>query len=230
MYILHIETSTSVCSVALSKGDILLACQDMTEGMNHTARLAPAIEEMLNSLSLLPTDLNAITVSAGPGSYTGLRVGSSTAKAMAYSLGIKLVAIPTLKALAKASFALHPEARYALPMIDARRKEVYTALYDRTLTEVWPVSSVILDDTFFLQQIPGDGVVICSGDGALKIGDLALLSPNLVVDRSIQCSASHLLVPALDTIEKGEYADPLHFVPYYHKPPNITTPRKTTIF
>lgn len=225
MYILHIETSTAVCSVALSQGQALVAFQDMEEGMNHTARLAPAINELLHAASIKPTDLGAISVSSGPGSYTGLRVGSSTAKAMAYSLGIPIIAIPTLTSLARAVFDKHPDAVYALPMIDARRKEVYTALYDRTLKLVWPVSSAILEESFFAEKVPGEVIIYSCGDGSLKIGDSVPAGIQLKVDAEIMCSARHLVNPALALLEKGLTEDPLHFVPYYLKPPNITQPR-----
>jgi len=198
----------------------------MEDGMNHTALLAPAIEELLKSASLVPGDLGAIAVSSGPGSYTGLRVGSSTAKAMAYSLGRPLISVPTLMALASAAFERHPEARYAMPMIDARRKEVYSILYDRSMSEVWPVSSVILSEEFFETGIPMDGKVICCGDGSLKIGELSSKARNLTIDATIQCRARHLIKPAMEAQGEGKYQDPLHFVPYYHKPPNITEPKK----
>lgn len=226
MYILHIETSTGICSVALSQGRQILACHDMEEGMNHTAMLAPAIEAMMKEAALAPADLSAIAVSSGPGSYTGLRVGSSTVKAMAYSLGKPLLAVDTLKALAKAAFDKHPEAEFALPMIDARRKEVYAALFDRSLYEIWPVSSVILDEEFFLKGLPPSGKIIAVGDGSVKIGDLALLVPDLVVDPGIRCSARYLVPLAMDLFEKETFENPLHFVPYYHKPPNITEPKR----
>jgi tRNA threonylcarbamoyladenosine biosynthesis protein TsaB len=198
----------------------------MEEGMNHTAMLAPAIEAILKEADLAPADLHAIAVSSGPGSYTGLRVGSSTVKAMAYSLGRPILAVDTLKALAKAAFDRHPESEYALPMIDARRKEVYAALFDRTLNEIWPVSSVILDERFFLEGLPLGGKIIACGDGSAKIGDLALLAPHLSVDPAIRCSAGHLVPLAMDLFDTEKFQDPLHFVPYYHKPPNITEPKR----
>ena len=209
MYILHIETSTMVCSVALSKGKSVLDAIDLQDGMNHAALLAPTIERLLQSASIRPADLDAIAVCSGPGSYTGLRVGSATAKAMAYSLGKPLIAIPTLQALAQAAFDLHPEAEFALPMIDARRREVYTAIYNRSLEEVLSVSSAIL-----------------TGDRSLKSGDLANFAPGLRVDTTIICSARHMVALAVDSFMKGNFEDPLHFVPHYLKPPNITEPKK----
>ncbi|HQW25866.1 MAG TPA: tRNA (adenosine(37)-N6)-threonylcarbamoyltransferase complex dimerization subunit type 1 TsaB [Saprospiraceae bacterium] len=226
MYILHIETSTMVCSVALSKGKSVLDAIDLQDGMNHAALLAPTIERLLQSNSVKPSDLDAIAVCSGPGSYTGLRVGSATAKAMAYSLGKPLIAIPTLQALAQAAFDLHPEAEYALPMIDARRREVYTAIYSRSLEEVIPVSSVILTEEFFTHGIPVSGKIVSCGDGSLKIGDLASLAPGLRIDTTIICSARHMVALAADAYMKGHFEDPLHFVPHYLKPPNITEPKK----
>ncbi len=226
MYILHIETSTKVCSIALSKDDALVAFNDMNEGMNHTSLLVPAIEQLLADEKIKPKELSAIAVSAGPGSYTGLRVGSATGKAMAYALGKPLVSVPTLMALAHAAFKQHPEAEFALPMIDARRNEVYAALYDRNLEEIWPVSSVILNEAFFLDEIPKEVNIISCGDGAVKIGVLANLVGNLTVDTNIQCSARHLISIALAQYQNGHLEDPLHFVPFYLKPPNITKAKK----
>jgi len=226
MYILHIETSTIICSVALSKGSAMLEYLDIEEGMNHAALLAPAIERLLQSASIRPADLDAIAVCSGPGSYTGLRVGSSTAKAMAYSLGKPLIAIPTLQALAQAAFNLYPEASFALPMLDARRREVYTAIYDRTYYEVQPVSSAILDEGFFKYALPDSGSIISCGDGSLKIGDLADLALHLKVDTTIVCSARHMIALSVERYLKGNFENPLHFVPYYLKPPNITAPKK----
>ncbi|HSF90460.1 MAG TPA: tRNA (adenosine(37)-N6)-threonylcarbamoyltransferase complex dimerization subunit type 1 TsaB [Saprospiraceae bacterium] len=226
MYILHIETSTVVCSVALSKGPTLLECIDMEDGMNHAALLAPTIERLLQSASIKPSDLDAIAVCSGPGSYTGLRVGSATAKAMAYCLGKPLIAIPTLQALAQAVFEQHLEAEFALPMIDARRQEVYTAIYRRSFEEVLPVSSVILTEEFFAHGIPASGMIVSCGDGSLKIGDLASFSSDLKVDTTIICSARHMVTLAADAYVKGNFEYPLHFVPHYLKPPNITEPKK----
>jgi tRNA threonylcarbamoyladenosine biosynthesis protein TsaB len=226
MYILHIETSTAVCSVALSRNGSMVALHETREGMNHTALLAPFIQQILESVSLKPEALGAIAVSSGPGSYTGLRVGGSTAKAMAYSLGIPLVAVPTLESLAGAIFEKHPGATYALPMIDARRKEVYTALYDHTLKEVWPVSSVILTEDFFLEKVAGLEQLYIGGDGAVKVAEMGALGQTLRVDVEIECSARHQIASTLDRIAQGKVVDPMHFVPDYLKPPNITVSKK----
>ncbi|MBK9983632.1 MAG: tRNA (adenosine(37)-N6)-threonylcarbamoyltransferase complex dimerization subunit type 1 TsaB [Saprospiraceae bacterium] len=241
MYILHIETSTKICSVALSRDEELIDCLERTEGMNHTALLTPMISQLLKSASLKPGDLGAISVSSGPGSYTGLRVGSSTAKAMAYSLNIPLVSIPTLAALAWASFQKHPEADYALPMVDARRDEVYLSLYNKEIEELFPTSSVILDEgalSFIPENMNEEGethgrvissksfLTICCGDGAFKLNSLHLKSPRMIVDEEILASAKHLVALAYKSISRNHFQDPMHFVPHYLKPPNITQQRK----
>jgi tRNA threonylcarbamoyladenosine biosynthesis protein TsaB len=134
--------------------------------------------------------------------------------------------VPTLQALARAVFDVHEEAQFALPMIDARRQEVYTALIGRNFQEVWPVRSVVLDEEFFKTKLPGEGIIYSCGDGSEKIGDLAGLAYHLKVDPAVQCSARHLIAPAIDLLQAGAVEDPLHFVPFYMKPPNITQSRK----
>jgi len=240
MYIFHIETSTKICSVALSDDERLIACLDRSEGMNHTAVLAPMIRDILQSAAIKPSDLGAIAVSSGPGSYTGLRVGSSTAKAMSYSLNIPLISIPTLAALAWAGFQKHPEANYVLPMLDARRNEVYLTLYDKEMVELFPTSSLILEKGTlgFIPEMNQSGLenisqgissksfsmTVCCGDGAFKLNTLQLTEPGMIVDEEIQASAKHLVSLAYGLLSGNHLSDPMHFVPYYLKPPNITQP------
>ncbi len=225
MYILHIETSTKNCSVALSEKDVLLEVLEIGEEMNHTARLAPLIRSLLESKSLKPGDLGAVSVSSGPGSYTGLRVGCSTAKAMSYSLGIPLIGIPTLEALANEGFSRHPEADFVMPMIDARRREVYTAVYDRKLEQVIPPSSLILEENDLRQVLPAQGRIILCGDGASKANGV-IREPRIVIDDTIVPCARILVGLAWKMMGEGRSSDPMHFVPFYLKPPNITRPRE----
>ena len=224
MYILHIETSTKICSVAVSENDRLIEVVDLPEGMNHTAQLTPAIQEILKSCHLIPKDLGAIAVSSGPGSYTGLRVGSSTAKAMSYSLKIPIIPVPTLLALASAGFLHHPDADVAMPMLDARRNEVFMAMYRPDLTELVPASSFILEDRALMELADDFDKVITVGDGALKLKPH--LAAYVTIDISIQATARHLVKPAYAGYLAGKTSDPIHFVPFYLKPPNITTPGK----
>ena len=224
MHILHIETSTKICSIAVSYGKEVLGFLDLTEGMNHTALLAPAINELLKSKSIKPGDLAAVSVSSGPGSYTGLRVGSSTAKAMAYALGIPLLPVPSLYALAGAAIKQQPKAQLVIPMIDARRNEVYTAVYDQDLQELVPVSSMLLDTSSLERILDSEKLIILCGDGSWK-DDQDRLPEHTLIDRSIQSSAIHLVDPAYDMFLGHRHGDILHFVPFYLKPPNITQPR-----
>lgn len=222
MYILHIETSTKICSVAISQGREIVAIREDGEGMNHTALLTPYIEELFKDIGIGPRDLSAISISSGPGSYTGLRVGGSTAKAIAYSLRIPLLAVPTLLSLASAGFEKHQGAQFAMPMIDARRKEVYTAIYNKELLIHTGPFALILDLSL-ADLIPQGDVVIC-GDGAEKVMR-ETISHTITIDSGIRSSASHLVLPAMAMFESRQFSDPLHFVPFYLKPPNITQAR-----
>jgi tRNA threonylcarbamoyladenosine biosynthesis protein TsaB len=224
IYILHIETSTKICSVALSRGKEIVDFLDLAEGMNHAALLAPSIDRLLQSTTLHPGELSAISISAGPGSYTGLRVGSSTAKAMAYALKIPLLPIPTLYALAHAALKLYPQATMVMPMLDARRNEVFTALYDKDMKEIIPVSSMILEKEVLSNLLSRDQLLVFCGDGSGKLEE-TMIPSNSVIDRSILSSAVHLAEPAFEMFLGHRYSDVMHFVPFYLKPPNITKPR-----
>jgi len=180
----------------------------------------------LKTYSIKPSDLGFVTVSSGPGSYTGLRVGGATAKALAYSLNIPILGVPSLLALASAVFHLYPDAAFAWPMLDARRNEVFTSLYNSEMKQVMPVASLIIGYPAIVDLIPAYGKVVCCGDGASKLNDLAQAFPNLIVDFEIQSSARHLIGPAWSLISEGKKGDPLHFVPDYLKPPNITQQKK----
>jgi tRNA threonylcarbamoyladenosine biosynthesis protein TsaB len=225
MYIIHIETSTKICSVALSRDDQVLDTLDREDQMNHTALLSPMVELLLRQNHLSVRDLGAVSVSSGPGSYTGLRVGGSTAKAMSYSLGIPLISVPTLEALSSAAFQLNGSASHALPMIDARRDEVYTTLYDREWRMLWPVQSMLINSQFHEVNLADFERVICCGDGAFKTKPFLAGRPNLVLEEGLVCRAAHLVKPAWKRWEQNAVADPLHYVPEYLKPPNITQPR-----
>lgn len=227
MYILHIETSTKVCSVAISRNDQLIGWEDRGEEMNHAAILAPMIASQLAKHDLNPGDLGAVSISSGPGSYTGLRVGSSAAKALAYSLNIPLVAIPTLEALKDAVIGTEQPGSYVLPMIDARRDEVYGSLFDPNANVVWPDHALKINEEFIVEHLSRLSRVVCSGDGAFKIRSYLPTYPNLVLREDVVCSARHLVLPAWYRLNQQKTENPLHFIPLYVKPPNITQPRKT---
>ena len=139
--ILNLETSTQICSVSLSEDGNVIGWKEDSEGRNHAKLLTVFIEDLLKEKGLNPEDLDAIAVSKGPGSYTGLRIGVSAAKGMAYALSIPLISVNTLKMLASGYLQNHQELRsqqniLVCPMIDARRMEVYSAIYDTSLSEI----------------------------------------------------------------------------------------------
>ena len=222
MYILHIETATKICSIALSFKDELIAWRDHADSMNHTAVLAPMIEQLLRENNVKMSDLEAISLSSGPGSYTGLRVGGSTAKAFAYTLDIPLISVPTLDSLANAALGLHPHIDYFMPMIDARRDEVYTSMYSREKEAVWPLQALKINQDLIENQLIKDGIILCCGDGAHKVTPFLTPDVRVVVDESILTSARHLVQPAYVRFQQEQLEDPMHFTPYYIKPPNIT--------
>jgi tRNA threonylcarbamoyladenosine biosynthesis protein TsaB len=227
MYILHIETSTKVCSVAISQDDQMLDYEEQKEAMNHASALAPMIANQLIRQGLLPGDLGAVSVSSGPGSYTGLRVGSSAAKAFAYSLNIPLVAVPTLEALNLAAHHQEVKDRFVLAMIDARRDEVFASLFNADNKTVWPDYAVCINQAFMEEHMAGLTAVICCGDGAFKVKPYLSTYPNLILQEDVVCSAKHLVSPAWTRLNDQETENPLHFTPRYMKPPNITQSRKT---
>jgi len=227
MYILHIETSTKICSVAISRDDQVIGWEDRGEELNHAAVLAPMIASQLAKQGLAPGDLGAVSISSGPGSYTGLRVGSSVAKAFAYSLNIPMMAVPTLEALNDAVIGIASPGSYVLPMIDARRDEVYGSLFDPNSKAVWSDHAVKINEDFIVEHLASLPSVLCCGDGAFKIRPYLSSYPNLVLREDVICSAKHLVSPAWSRLNQQKTEDPLHFIPRYVKPPNITQPRKT---
>jgi len=224
MLLLLIETSTHHGSVAISRGDEVLASSLLPAGVPQAASLAPCIRDLLAGASIAVGALEGIAVSSGPGSYTGLRVGSSTAKGLAYSLGIPLIGIPSTLALAAGARLRWPEADFHLPLIDARRLDVYTALYDAALQPLWEIRAARLDDPAFHAMLPGEGRITLPGDGAQKIPE-EMLRRITTVGEALEAHAAFLAGPAAAGLKDGLHADPLHFVPDYHKPPNITTPK-----
>ncbi len=227
MYILHIETSTKVCSVAISRDDQLMDWEDIGNEMNHASLLAPMMAAILGKHGLSSDDLGAVSISSGPGSFTGLRVGGSTAKALAYSLGIPLISVPTLEALSSAAIETIASASHLLPMIDARRDEVYTSLFNRDMSVVWPDHAVHINRAFMEENLNGLRQVVCCGDGSFKVWPYSDSFPNLLVLEELVCSARHLVRPAWTRLMNKDIRDPLTYIPSYLKPPNITQPGKS---
>lgn len=225
MNILHIETATDICSVAISSSKELLDARQSTSRNSHAEVLTTLIQQSLETVALKATDLDAIAVSSGPGSYTGLRIGLSTAKGLCYALGLPLIGIPTLDALARAAIAVHEDAdAYYLPMIDARRMEVYTAVYSASMEPVEPVQSHIFSESSFEHLLSAGRSLVLLGNGALK--SHGLLSDKAVTYLDITCDAPHLVAPATLRYEQRLFDDVAYFAPTYHKSPNITVSKK----
>ena len=172
--IIYIETSTSLTSTALSEEGRIIAYKETQVPRSQASLTAPFIDEMLREKGLSVRDCDAVCVSKGPGSYTGLRVGSSTAKGLCFGAGLPLIAIGTLDTLVAQAFAdgLVPEGcKYIIPMIDARRMEVYSAIFSASGERLTETAPVIVDGTTFASYL-AEGPVLFVGDGALKCRDI----------------------------------------------------------
>jgi tRNA threonylcarbamoyladenosine biosynthesis protein TsaB len=210
--LLHIETAVVGSSLCLSDGEKVLALKDNPSQKDSAAWVQPAIQELVRESGLSLKDLAAISVSAGPGSYTGLRVGMSTAKGLCYALGIPLLTVSTLKMMAVA--ALDADADLLCPMIDARRMEVFTAVYHKDLKEVVPPHNIILEAGTFAGQLAQHRVLFF-GNGAEKFRPL-VDSPRASF-APIEATAAHLVPLALRDFEAGRFADLAYAEPYYGK-------------
>ncbi|MBR3466050.1 MAG: tRNA (adenosine(37)-N6)-threonylcarbamoyltransferase complex dimerization subunit type 1 TsaB [Bacteroidales bacterium] len=217
--ILHIETATDVCSVALSRGAEVIGLKEEAGGNNHAKHLLPFVEEALMQGGCTVKDLNSVAVSVGPGSYTGLRIGVSTAKGIAYTAGIPVMAIGTLEGIAQGAKALWTGSDdvqpQIVPMIDARRMEVFTARYDFAMNMMEEVSSKIVDENTFAELLASQTVVFC-GNGMPKCRELLSASPNArFVDAPV--SARYLLPAALKKWKEQAFEDVAYFEPFYLK-------------
>ncbi|MCC7301530.1 MAG: tRNA (adenosine(37)-N6)-threonylcarbamoyltransferase complex dimerization subunit type 1 TsaB [Bacteroidia bacterium] len=216
--ILNIESATTVCSVALSCNGEILSLRERNEGYSHAEHLTFFCEEVLKEAGRKFSGLDAIAVSKGPGSYTGLRIGVSAAKGFAFALGIPLISVSTLHAMASRLVSEFREIGTndsIIPMIDARRKEVYCAVYDRQLTEREPVQALILQPESF-QKWRAKGTIHLLGDGAGKAMDL--LAPGEVHYHPRVLPSAAALVPfAEERYLRKKFEDVAYFEPYYLK-------------
>ena len=222
--ILNIETATNICSVCLSENGQVLALAENHEGFSHASTLTILIQKCLEEVGWKLDDLDAVALSQGPGSYTGLRIGVSAAKGICYALDKPLIAVDTLAALAWACADEEKKDVHYCPMIDARRMEVYTALYKQNNEEERTVSALIVDETAFQDIFERDEKIIFCGNGADKCksvitSDLAKFSP-------IICSAKYLIFIAEKHFSEKNFVDLAYFSPLYYKSPNITIPKK----
>ena len=248
--IILIETSTALCSVALAEDGAVTAYRESSAPKAHASLTAVFVQEVLSERGLKLADCDAVCVSKGPGSYTGLRVGVSTAKGLCFGSGLPLLAVGTLDTLVAQTeipgqagngqnfgqTAVIPDLirnpRYIIPMIDARRMEVYSAVFDRCVTpddpsvilsdsegsaqytQIVPTAPVIVEENSFAEYLE-QGPCLFIGDGAGKCADV-IKHPNA---HFCQCNpkASAMLAPAMAAFEKGDFCDVAYFEPFYLK-------------
>jgi len=223
--ILHIETSTNVCSVALSENGRCLFSKSNAEGMNHAALLSVFIAEALEVLKSDDKKPDAVAVSSGPGSYTGLRIGVSTAKGLCYGYGIPLIAVSTLEVLtAQALQSVSDHNALYCPMIDARRMEVYAAFYNADLEIKREISADIIDSNSYatiLDQQP----VFFFGNGAEKCKS-TLTHPNARFIDNLVPLAENMISFAEKAFADNDFVDVAYFEPFYLKEFQTSTPKK----
>ena len=213
--ILSIETSTSICSVAIHEQGELLALAEIKEPGAHAEKLVLLVDEVFEKAGLNFTDLDAVAVSQGPGSYTGLRIGVSTAKGIAYAMEIPLIGINTLQAMA-ASQRVAP-GDYVVAVLDARRKEVYTQTFGDSRQELSPIEAVVLEEGVFA-SILEKGRVYFVGDGVDKVKEEVQNANALfIADWAISLSAKNMGELAFEKYARQEWEDLAYFVPNYLK-------------
>ena len=221
--IILIETSTALCSTALAENGEITSYRESSAPKAHASLTAVFIEEMLAAKGLGISDCDAVCVSMGPGSYTGLRVGVSTAKGLCFGSGLPLIAVGTLDTLVAqaliGSTDQTGDLKYIIPMVDARRMEVYTATFKRntdgtTFIQTTETAPAIIDENSFADLLE-EGPCLFIGDGAGKCADV-IKHPNA---RFQQCNpmASAMLSPALDAYKEKRFEDVAYFEPFYLK-------------
>ena len=214
VYILNIETSTKACSVALHKNGELIVCrEDVTANFSHSEKLLKFISELFSDEKLSLSDLDAIAVSMGPGSYTGLRIGVSTAKGLCYGLDIPLISISTLKSMSF-GMALEIKADLYCPMIDARRMEVYSAFFDINNTEVRKIQADIINENSYKKEL--EKKVVFFGDGSEKLIE-KIKDKNAIFVSDIHPSAKNMGLLSYQKFTKSLFEDLAYFEPFYLK-------------
>ena len=210
--ILHLETSTKACSVALSVDGKLVALKEqLTDDFTHSENLTVFVQDVLNEAKTELKSLSAVSVASGPGSYTGLRIGVSTAKGFCYALGIPLIAIDSLTCLAELAHKEHPSSTICA-MIDARRKEVFSAIFNQEGSIIKPISADILDQNSYHEFEP----FVYVGDGAEKMtGDWQ--GRSCTADLKLHASAAGQVRLAFDKFQKESFEDVAYFEPFYLK-------------
>ncbi|WP_223557879.1 tRNA (adenosine(37)-N6)-threonylcarbamoyltransferase complex dimerization subunit type 1 TsaB [Chryseobacterium lathyri] len=214
MRVLYLETSSKNCSVAISDDEKLLClCEEVSENYKQSESLHSFVEWALEGAGLTMKDIEAVSLGKGPGSYTGLRIGAASAKGFCYGLKVPLIAVNSLESMIEPFLGKNYD--YIVPLVDARRMEVYTAAYDgKTGKELSPTEAKILDETSFGEF--KDKRVIFVGDGAKKAEEILNL-PDAEFRNDIYPSAQYLIRKTIEMIDKKEFEDIAYFEPFYLK-------------
>ena len=220
-YILNIETATKNCSVALANEGKTILCKEIAEeGYSHAERLHVFIEEIIKEAGISLNDLSAIAVSQGPGSYTGLRIGVSAAKGLCFALGIPLIAVDTLQVLAS---QVNIDDGLIVPMIDARRMEVYSAIFSAKFDKKREILAEIIDENSFSDRAEKLYFV---GDCAEKCKSVLKKENHVFLEDVKYPSAKEMCALSLEKFKISDTADVAYFEPYYLKDFMVTTPKK----
>lgn len=211
--ILSIETATKNCSVSLSEGGNVIALQEIAEAnFSHAEKLHVFIEALLREKGKTFQDLKAVAISQGPGSYTGLRIGVSSVKGLCYALDLPMIALDTLEVLAR---QIKIESGIIIPMIDARRMEVFTAVYDASYQLLEPVKALVVESDSFVSK--EKDTIHFLGDGASKCKDVIKGKSLVFHDENVFPSAREMAVMAFAKYEKSDFVDVAYFEPFYLK-------------
>ena len=212
IWILHLETSTKVCSVAISENGVLKELTEVAnEEFSHAENLTLFVEDVLRKAGIVLTKLSAVSISSGPGSYTGLRIGVSTAKGFCYALNIPLIAVDSLFSLASIAADKYSGLNLCA-VIDARRMEVYNRIYSDELNTLKEISADIIDETSYASFEP----MVCFGDGHMKLKDV-WQGRNVLFDEQICSSARGQVKEAYNRFMNGQVEDVAYFEPFYLK-------------
>lgn len=213
--ILSIETSAKICSVAIHNHGTLVSTKEIHIEHSHASKLAVLIDEVIRESSIEPKQLAAVAVSSGPGSYTGLRIGTSTAKGLCYALDVPLISIGSLELLAHQMNSQNASRAYLCPMIDARRMEVYCEVFDPYLNIVQPIEAKVIEPVSF-EELLGRHKIIFFGDGSDKCRD-QITHPNAAFVSGVYAAASEMGAPVYRKFQNRQFESLSDFEPRYLK-------------
>ncbi|NGM60345.1 tRNA (adenosine(37)-N6)-threonylcarbamoyltransferase complex dimerization subunit type 1 TsaB [Sphingobacterium sp. SGG-5] len=228
-YILQIDTATEVCSVSISASGGLIDTITAAEPNEHASKLTLFIDEILRRNNASFSDIVAVAVSMGPGSYTGLRIGVSTAKGICYGLNLPLIAIHTLHSMFDGYQLVQADSSYDLfcPMIDARRMEVYMSIFDKRGDVRFDTSAQIITKDSF--EAYNNKKIVLFGSGANKFKELFESDPAIAIDTAYRHSSAYLTRAAWQKYIDRDFEDMIYFEPFYLKEFVATTPKKQNL-